>query len=91
MEPQQFVTTFQQNKFLNSIRQRLVVTGASCNFDLPQLHYWLASPAQDRQQQAQAWVDLFSPIINSIQCILYMIRESEPYHENIAKDGFFSN
>tara|TARA_B100001094_G_scaffold333457_1_gene412827 strand:- start:16266 stop:17006 length:741 start_codon:yes stop_codon:yes gene_type:complete len=82
---------FQRDRFLNSIRQRLTVTGASCNFDLPQLHYWLATSPEQRIEQADTWHNHFKPLVRSVDCILELIRESEPYSENTAKDGFFQH
>ena len=91
MQPQRIGDIFQDDRFLNSIRQRMTVTGASCNFDLPQLHYWLATSREDRTAQALKWQKHFSPLTKTIDCILKLIRESEPYEETTARDGFFQH
>lgn len=89
MHPQRIGEIFQEDRFLSSIRQRMMVTGASCNFDLPQLHYWLSTSTEERSTQAKKWQQHFAPLTETIQCILRLIRESEPYETNTAKDGFF--
>jgi cell division protein ZapD len=81
--------TFQNHKFLASIKQRLSVTGASCNFDLPQLHYWLSTNKNERQLQAYDWQLPFQPVTETVATLLKIIRNSEPYEINTAKDGFF--
>jgi cell division protein ZapD len=89
LKPQHILTDFKADKFLNSIRQRLSLTGASCNFDLPQLHYWLAQAPEVRLQQIQRWQNYFQPLTDSVSIILKLIRESEPYQSYTAKDGFY--
>lgn len=89
MQPQRIGDLFQEDRFLNSIRQRMMVTGASCNFDLPQLHYWLSTSQAERTEQARIWQNHFGSLTETIRCILKLIRESEPYEENTARDGFF--
>lgn len=91
IQPQRMLSQFQEDKFLNSIRQRLTVTGASCNFDLPQLHFWLASTKKERKTQSVQWQNYFLPLAQAIDSILDLIRESNSYQSVTAKDGFYQH
>ena len=91
VQPQRMLSQFQEDKFLNSIRQRLTVTGASCNFDLPQLHFWLASSKKERRSQSIQWQNYFAPLSKTIDSILDLARESNSYQSVTAKDGFYQH
>ena len=39
------------NEWLQLIRNRQRLPGGTCEFDLPQLHYWLSQPAEIRRQE----------------------------------------
>jgi len=78
-----------QDRFLSALRQRFGMPGACCNFDLPQLHYWLAKPWDVRQQQYEAWVTHFSCLLTPIKLLLELIRKTTDYNPTTAVAGFY--
>lgn len=78
-----------QDRFLAALRQRFNMPGACCNFDLPQLHYWLAKPWEARQQEYLQWVDNFTALLHPINLLLELTRQTSQYSETVANAGFF--
>lgn len=78
-----------QNRFISALRQRFSMPGACCNFDLPQLHFWLSKPWQERQYDYEQWVAHFRCLLNPITLLLAASRESCEYRSEIAPAGFF--
>lgn len=78
-----------QNRFLMALRQRFNMPGASCNFDLPQLHYWLGKPWDVRQQEYSQWLDTFRALLTPISLLLALTRLTNEYTEAVAKTGFY--
>ncbi|MCL1142059.1 cell division protein ZapD [Shewanella gaetbuli] len=78
-----------KDKFLSALRQRFGMPGACCNFDLPQLHHWLAKPWKERQLDLQCWVDQFQPLLTPIGLILELIRSTSDFTLTDAKAGFY--
>ena len=82
---------FKDDMFLKSINQRLSITGATCSFDLPQLHHWIKSNHEESKKQIQLWYEAFMPIISSLDIILNIIRDSCEYETKSTTDGFFQH
>lgn len=78
-----------QNRFLTALRQRFNMPGACCNFDLPQLHYWLAKPWHERQEEYQDWVSQFASLLTPINLLLELTRQTTIYQQQTANGGFF--
>ncbi|WOT05462.1 cell division protein ZapD [Shewanella youngdeokensis] len=78
-----------QDRFLSAIKQRFNMPGASCNFDLPQLHFWLAKPWAVRQAEYQEWMSQFASILLPIKLLLDLTRQSAPYAQHEATAGFY--
>ncbi|MGS0826263.1 cell division protein ZapD [Shewanella sp. 0m-8] len=77
------------DRFLSALRQRFNMPGASCNFDLPQLHYWLAKPWQVRQSEYQDWVGQFASILSPVKLLLDLTRQTTQYQVKQASGGFY--
>ena len=78
-----------QNRFIATVRQKLNLNGACCNFDLPQLHFWLAKPWEERQQEYQQWVEHFQCLLHPISLLMQLTRASSKYREAVAHAGFY--
>ena len=78
-----------QNRFLMALRQRFNMPGACCNFDLPQLHYWLAKPWDSRRQEYSQWLDTFRVLLTPISLLLELTRLTTEYTNAVAKAGFY--
>ncbi|QQX80629.1 cell division protein ZapD [Shewanella sp. KX20019] len=78
-----------QDRFLAALRQRFKMPGASCNFDLPQLHFWLAKPWEVRQAEYQEWMSQFASLLSPINLLLDLTRQATEYTEHKAVAGFY--
>ena len=81
--------TLKQDRFLSALRQRFGMPGACCNFDLPQLHYWLAKPWDVRQQQYKAWIASFTCLLTPVRLLLELTRKTTDYNPATAVAGFY--
>lgn len=90
---QQFELVAAQNlrdhEFLKAISQRSGIAGGSCAFDLPQLHYWLKQPIEQRHQQLQDWIQQLLGMRHAMDLLLSLLRDSDHPSEQIAEQGTF--
>ncbi len=80
---------FTENEFLNSIRQRLVIPGGTCSFDLPQYHYWLNLNYETRLETLNNWLGPIKTLQESVFYLLGLIRQSGIPKKEIASSGLF--
>ncbi|MFT5161789.1 MAG: cell division protein ZapD [Alteromonadaceae bacterium] len=80
-----------EEPFLGSIRQRFAIPGGSCNFDLPQLHFWTHLPAKTQVSQVNDWLTLLAPIEEAIDIILSFVRERSTFSSVKALGGFYQD
>ena len=77
------------HEFLSSVRQRSSIPAGTCDFDLPNLHFWLQKPTTQRHKDLTRWLSTFDLIRESITLCLRLIRESNLTTEEVAHDGFY--
>ncbi|MBA2491210.1 MAG: cell division protein ZapD [Gammaproteobacteria bacterium] len=77
------------NEFLNSIRQRTIIPGGTCDFDLPAYHYWLSEPVAARHDLLRTWIAPFTNIHAAVVNILSLVRESASPQRTRAAAGFY--
>ena len=77
------------DRFLMAIRQRFSMPGASCSFDLPQLHFWLAKPWSERQHNYQMWCEHFRPLLDAVKLVLQLCRNTAEFQSQQAHSGFY--
>ena len=75
--------------FLIAIRQRSIIPGGTCRFDLPGLHYWLKQPHAVRSQHLQDWLAPFRSLQDGVDLILQLIRNCARPQTETARQGFF--
>ena len=78
-----------ENDFLNSIRQRAVIPGGTCDFDLPEYHHWLSLPFNQRNKVLLEWITPFEIVQESVGRALQLIRESTQFSDKTAAKGFY--
>lgn len=76
-----------QERLLSSIRQRFAMAGGTCNFDLPQLHYWLLQDPEQRQRDMARWWSELAQLAAALSLELHMLREHVPFTEIVAPQG----
>lgn len=77
------------NELLNCVRQRTVITGGTCGFDIPSYHYWLNQPKATKTECLSRWVSAIQPLISGISVLLTLIRNSAFFEKQTAEQGFF--
>ena len=75
--------------FLLAVKQRSVIPGGSCDFDLPQLRYWLNRAHEQRQQDIDRWSAPYRELYQTLALILKNIRDSAFAEPVEAAKGFF--
>jgi cell division protein ZapD len=78
-----------ENDLINSIRQRAVIPGGTCDFDLPEYHHWLSTPFAKRSSVLFEWIAPFEIVQESVSRVLHLIRESTKFTDESANKGFF--
>jgi cell division protein ZapD len=78
-----------ENDWLMSIKQRTGIPGGACEFDLPNYHYWLHRPADDRIGQLAAWTGPLHPLRDGSAIILRILRESGRPQALTAPQGMY--
>lgn len=81
--------SLRDDELLAAIRQRSTIAGGTCNFDLPQFHFWLQHPAEHRIERLNSWFDSLGDIRKAISLMLDILRESAVPRTQLAPDGFF--
>lgn len=77
------------NDFISSIRQRAVIPGGTCDFDLPEYHHWLAQSYTQRNKILMQWISPFEIVQDGVTSVLQLIRESTPYTNKSSNKGFY--
>ncbi|PKH03584.1 cell division protein ZapD [Psychromonas sp. MB-3u-54] len=80
---------FKDNRLLTSLKQRFFIPGGTCNFDLPQFHFWLAGDLEKRQNDAQSWFSHFASLEKALTLFLKIKRSQAVDTKQIAKNGFY--
>lgn len=68
--------TLRDNEWLMSIKQRAVIPGGICEFDLPSYHYWLALGPERRREDLESWLKPLMPVFEAIRIIMHILRGS---------------
>jgi cell division protein ZapD len=77
--------------FLLGIKQRTSIPGGTCDFDLPQLRYWMNRDSEKRMADLQGWVAPYCELEGVIELILKVIRDSASEKPVVAENGFYQN
>lgn len=83
--------SLKDDPFLESIRKRFTMPGPSCDFDLPQLHYWRQLPEQLKQTHVKGWLEQLSMTQEAITLIQTFVRERSGFVSTKAPGGFYQD
>ena len=78
-----------RNDFLLGIKQRTSIPGGSCDFDLPELRFWLNQDHDKRVIDLQRWAAPYLELESIIELVLSVIRDSATPEKVVAENGFF--
>lgn len=77
------------DRFITAIRQRLMIPGGCCSFDLPLFHLWLNQPQEVRNTQVDKWLQNFALLDELLKTCLQFIRQLGEFHSFICTNNFF--
>lgn len=76
-----------QDRLLSVTRQRFGMPGGTCNFDVPQLHFWLHQSQAKRDEDCQRWWHEFSVLFNGLELELELLRGQAHFQWVVAEGG----
>ncbi|RUO62493.1 cell division protein ZapD [Pseudidiomarina insulisalsae] len=76
-----------QDRLLSVTRQRFGMPGGTCNFDVPQLHYWLHQSQQRRDEDCQRWWSEFAVLFEGLELELELLRGQAHFQWVVAEGG----
>lgn len=65
-----------EDEWLTAVRQRAVIPGGLCEFDLPAYYRWLHEPAETRRGNLWQWLSPLLPVHAGLDIVLRLMRES---------------
>lgn len=77
------------NEWLMAIKNRAIIPGGVCEFDLPSYHYWLHRDTASRHHDLQSWLDPMLAIHQSIAIVLRLLRASGRPEPQLATKGAY--
>lgn len=78
-----------ENEWLMAIKQRDVMPGGACQFDLPSYHYWLQQGGDSRRLDFERWTSPMLPMFDAVSLLLRLLRATGKSHAYQAKKGMF--
>lgn len=75
--------------FLLALKQRTSIPGGSCDFDLPELHFWLGRKSKERQIDINRWAEPYKQLSDIIDLLLKIIRDSGHSTVVSTQSGFY--
>jgi cell division protein ZapD len=87
--PNKLGSEIRDNDLLNSVRQRTLIMGGTCGFDLPAYHCWLNQPPRTKAKALSQWISTIIPLQESIELLLTLTRNSTLFERQCAESGFF--
>jgi len=84
-----FGSALKEDKLLSAIRQRFAIPGGACSFDLPNLHFWLQQPLEQRLAEIAQWLETLALLDDAIAVSLSFIRERGQFVNVVADNGFY--
>lgn len=80
---------FDEHYLIASVRQRSTIPGGTSRIDVPAYHHWLQYSPKRRQQDLSEWMSYLTPLRESIELNLYLIRQNAIPTYEVAQGGFF--
>lgn len=78
-----------ENEWLMAIKQRAIIPGGTCSFDLPSYHLWLQQPVAQRRADLQRWAQPLMPTAQAAAILLKLLRDSGKHFSYVARRGAF--
>lgn len=85
-----YLQPLRDSAFLAAVRHRSSIPGGTCDFDLPDLSYWLSRPAAQREQALAEWLATLRPLCDAIAEVLWLTRQGGRPRSEVAPNGLFN-
>ena len=76
-----------ENDWLMGIRSRIGIPGGTCAFDLPAYYSWQHEGPEKRRADLRGWVSTLNPLVEAINLLLTLLRDSGVPQKVIAQGG----
>lgn len=86
-----FGQQLRNDKIISMVRQRLTIPGGCCSFDLPTLQLWLHMPQEQRDQIIKDWLDGLTPLKDTLDTILNLLRHASSFETKECRNGFYQD
>ena len=80
-------SNLKQDRLLTAIRQRFAMPGGTCNFDVPQLHFWLHQPQEVRDADTARWWQELDILVQGLMLELELMRGQARFQPTVAPNG----
>ncbi|OCG01599.1 hypothetical protein A9G08_00080 [Gilliamella sp. wkB195] len=77
------------DRFITAIRQRLMIPGGCCSFDLPSFHLWLNQTQEKRNSQVDEWLKHIAVLDEPLKACLQFIRQLGEFSLFTCTNNFF--
>lgn len=77
------------DKLITAVKQKSVMAGGACSFDLPAYHHWLNKPPESRARDLREWQQDLLIIHKGAALMLYLIRSNVTVGKETATAGFY--
>ncbi|KFA58604.1 hypothetical protein A9G34_09935 [Gilliamella sp. Choc4-2] len=77
------------DRFIMAIRQRLMIPGGCCSFDIPSFYLWLKLSQEKRDAQVKNWLENLSLLDESLTSCMQLIRQLGEFKKFNYSNNFF--
>lgn len=77
------------NEWLMGVRNRTIIPGGGCTFDIPSYWTWLQKPASQRLADLNGWFESIQPVMNAALLLLKILRADAVAEEVQIKSGHY--
>ncbi len=83
--------SLREHEMLKAVGQRASIPGGTFSFDLPQYHYWLERPPEQRRGDLLGWIQGLQPLRDALALLLSLTRGSSGARPVTAPQGFYQD
>lgn len=84
-----FGSFINEHEWLNNLRNRMIIPGGSCGFDMPHYLAWQHKEPEARREDILRWTGPLQPLYASVKLLLQLSRDSAQAQRVAAVDGLF--
>ena len=86
-----YLSQIRDIEFVGSLLHRHTLPGGRAEFDMPKYKFWLDSGLTRTRRDLKEWVGVVKPVCDSIDQILWLLRESTEAISTVAINGLYNH